>query len=112
METDKTNDISVNGHLDSDGYLRDHKEWTPQMAEQLATRERIALTTEHWRVINLLRHYFARTDIAPAMRPLVKLVQAELGEHMGSAQLMHLFGGSPAKMAAKLAGLPRPTNCI
>jgi tRNA 2-thiouridine synthesizing protein E len=47
------------------------------------------------------------------MRPLVKLVKNEFGQEVGSsAFLMRLFGGSPAKLAAKIAGLPRPTNCI
>ena len=112
MEMDKTTRNSLKSRLDTDGYLRDHTKWTPFIAEQLAAQEHITLTNEHWRLIDLLRNYYARTDTAPAMRPLVKLVKSELGEHMGSAQLMLLFGGSPAKMAAKLAGLPRPTNCI
>jgi tRNA 2-thiouridine synthesizing protein E len=47
------------------------------------------------------------------MRPLVKLVKEQLGEDCGSSvYLMGLFGGSPAKTAAKIAGLPRPTNCL
>jgi len=47
------------------------------------------------------------------MRPLVKLVKEKLGEDCGSSvYLMGLFGGSPAKTAAKIAGLPRPTNCL
>ena len=112
MNMNKTTNQSLEGRLDTDGYLRNHTEWTPFIAEQLAAQEHITLTNEHWRLIDLLRNYYARTDTAPAMRPLVKLVKAELGEHMGSTQLMHLFGATPAKMAAKLAGLPRPTNCI
>ena len=99
--------------LDKDGYLRDHTGWTEQIAIQLAAREGITLTTAHWQVIQLLRSYYARTDISPAMRPLVKLVKTEFGEETGnSAFLMGLFGGTPAKIAAKIAGLPRPTNCI
>ena len=99
--------------LDKDGYLRDHTAWTEQIALQLAELEGITLTERHWRVIKLLRSYYARTDIAPAMRPLVKLVKTEFGQEIGSsALLMGLFGGSPAKVAAKISGLPRPTNCI
>jgi len=47
------------------------------------------------------------------MRPLVKLVQESLGADKGtSIYLLGLFPGNPAKVAAKIAGLPRPTNCI
>jgi tRNA 2-thiouridine synthesizing protein E len=44
---------------------------------------------------------------------LVKLVRESLGEDKGtSIYLLGLFPGNPAKVAAKIAGLPRPTNCI
>ena len=60
-----------------------------------------------------LRDFFDRTETSPAMRPLVKLIKEQLGEGCGSSvYLMGLFGGSPAKTAAKIAGLPRPTNCL
>jgi tRNA 2-thiouridine synthesizing protein E len=105
--------MDLSSHLDKDGYLTDHNEWTEQIASQLATLEGIDLSAEHWQVIRLLRNYYERTEIAPAMRPLVKLVKNEFGQEVGSsAFLMRLFGGSPAKLAAKIAGLPRPTNCI
>ena len=44
---------------------------------------------------------------------LVKLVAARLGATKGnSIYLLSLFPGNPAKLAAKIAGLPRPTNCL
>jgi tRNA 2-thiouridine synthesizing protein E len=47
------------------------------------------------------------------MRVLVKLVARELGREKGnSLYLLRLFPDSPAKLAAKIAGLPRPTNCL
>ncbi|MGB2173161.1 MAG: TusE/DsrC/DsvC family sulfur relay protein [Porticoccaceae bacterium] len=47
------------------------------------------------------------------MRPLCKQVTVELGVDKGrSLYLNKLFPGSPAKIAAKLAGLPKPKNCI
>ena len=67
----------------------------------------------HWQVIKMLRDFYERTETSPAMRPLVKLAREQLGENCGSsAYLMGLFGGSPAKTASKIAGLPRPTNCL
>ena len=112
MSTESGASSPLDLHLDPDGYLRDHLQWSRPIAQQLAARAHIDLTNEHWRIIDLLRNYYARTDTAPAMRPLVKLVQTEIDSALGSPYLMQLFGGSPAKMAAKLAGLPRPTNCI
>jgi tRNA 2-thiouridine synthesizing protein E len=47
------------------------------------------------------------------MRILVKIVKQKVSLEKGnSIHLLTLFPGSPAKIAAKIAGLPRPTNCL
>ena len=98
---------------DKEGYLRDLTDWSPEVAEWLARREGIALTSEHWRIIRLVRAFYAAHDLSPAMRPLVRQVRAELGASKGSSlYLLKLFPGNPAKVVAKIAGLPRPTHCL
>jgi tRNA 2-thiouridine synthesizing protein E len=99
--------------VDKDGFLRDLAAWNEDVAKTLARGEGITLTAAHWAVIRLLRDFYARTGVAPAMRPLVKLVRETLGADRGtSLYLLGLFPGNPAKVAAKIAGLPRPTNCL
>ena len=104
-------DVTV-PRLDPDGYLRDLSEWSEDLATELARRADITLTAEHWRVIRMVRGFHAETGVAPAMRPLVKLARLRLGDGYGSSiALMRLFPGNPAKLIAKIGGLPRPTNC-
>lgn len=99
--------------LDDDGHLDNLDDWSIEVASWLAEREGIVLTETHWLVINTLRDFYAAHEIAPAMRPFVKLVHRELGEELGnSIALLQLFPGSPARLAAKIGGLPRPTNCL
>ena len=99
--------------LDNDGFLADLALWDPDVAAALAATDEQVLNDAHWEVLLALREFYARTDTAPAMRPFVKLVKNALGEDKGnSIYLMELFGESPAKTAAKWAGLPRPTNCL
>lgn len=99
--------------LDPEGYLVDLEQWSPAVAEALAAEEGRELTAEHWEVIEVLRDFYARYEMAPAMRPLVKAVGQALGPGKGrSLHLMRLFPESPAKVAARLAGLPKPTNCL
>ena len=98
--------------LDRDGYLKDLSEWSEDLARELANRADVTLTPEHWRVIDMVRAFHAETGVAPAMRPLVKLARLRLGNDYGSSiALMRLFPGNPAKLIAKIGGLPRPTNC-
>ncbi len=108
--------LNVDGQaiaLDSEGYLVELSNWSPAVAEQLAQQAELPLTDAHWEVITLLREFYQTFEHAPAMRPLVKAVKLQLGEDKGrSIYLMKLFPDSPAKLAAKIAGLPKPTNCI
>lgn len=99
--------------LDRDGYLRDLGAWSEAVAEELASREGLHLQEQHWAVIAALREFYSRTGVSPAMRPFVKLCSEQLGPAMGTSLALHkLFPGNPAKLAAKIAGLPRPTNCL
>ena len=99
--------------LDNDGYLKELSAWNPKVAVVLAAAEELDLTDAHWDVLSVLRDFHHETGVSPSMRPLVKLVRESLGEDKGtSIYLLGLFPGNPAKVAAKIAGLPRPTNCI
>ncbi|MCV6591210.1 MAG: TusE/DsrC/DsvC family sulfur relay protein [Marinobacterium sp.] len=99
--------------LDNEGYLRQLHDWSPVVAEQLAQKANLTLTPEHWEIIELIREFYQTFEHAPAMRPLVKAISQKLGADKGrSIYLMRLFPDSPAKLAAKIAGLPKPTNCL
>jgi tRNA 2-thiouridine synthesizing protein E len=99
--------------LDKDGYLVNLNDWTPSVATQLAHEEKITLTNQHWEIINILQSFYKEYQISPAMRALVKYTEKHLGPDKGkSIYLLSLFPPSPAKIASKIAGLPRPTNCL
>lgn len=99
--------------FDEEGYLLDLNNWSESLAEEVAEKEGLSLTAAHWEIIHLLRRFYTQFEVSPAMRPLVKAVTKELGPDKGkSIYLMQLFPGSPPKLAAKIAGLPKPANCL
>jgi tRNA 2-thiouridine synthesizing protein E len=99
--------------FDKEGFLRNLSDWNTAVAEQIADAEQLELTPAHWEVIHLLRAYYQEFDDSPAMRPLVKYCGLKLGADKGrSIYLMSLFPGSPAKIGSKIAGLPKPDNCL
>ncbi|MCF5062800.1 TusE/DsrC/DsvC family sulfur relay protein [Pseudomonas syringae] len=99
--------------LDKDGYLVDLNDWSVDVANALAAADALELTPAHWEILELLRDFYAEFQLSPATRPLIKYTALKLGAQKGnSLHLNHLFNGTPAKLAAKLAGLPRPTNCL
>lgn len=99
--------------LDKDGYLADRDDWSAEVATALAAAEDIELSPEHWEILELLRGFYDEFQLSPATRPLIKYTALKLGADKGnSLHLNRLFKGTPAKLAAKLAGLPKPTNCL
>lgn len=99
--------------FDKEGFLRNLSDWSPEVAQQIAVAEGLDLTAQHWEIVELLRAYYGEFDASPAMRALVKYCGLKLGPDKGrSIYLMSLFPGSPAKLGSKIAGLPKPDNCL
>ena len=104
-----TNQIAI----DNDGYLKNRQQWTPEIATAIAAQENIQISEAHWEIIYLLQEFYCEFEISPAMRALVKYTEKKLGPNKGkSIYLLQLFPPNPAKIASKIAGLPRPTNCL
>ncbi len=108
--------IEFNGRslaTDEEGYLENMEEWTPEVAELMATMEGCDLSENHWEVITFLREYYTEYEIAPAIRVLTKAIGTKLGREKGSTQYLYeLYPLGPARQACKYAGLPKPTGCI
>ena len=97
----------------SEGFLVDRTDWNPAVACAIAEAHSIELSDAHWEIVTLIQTWCDAGNEPPSMRELV----AETGRRLGkpkarSIYLMKLFGPSPAKMAARLAGVPRPKNCL
>lgn len=96
----------LNVTFDSDGFLADASDWTEELAHLLAQEEGILLTDRHWIVINFVREEFAKNGDAPTMRRITKATD------VNTKELYALFPKGPAKKAARIAGLKKPTGCI
>lgn len=93
--------------LNDEGFFVDPAAWTPAMAEEMAAAEGIdALTPAHWTVIEFMRREFAEKGTGPTVRVLGKSSGVSVKE------LYELFPKGPAKMAARIAGIPKPKGCI
>ncbi len=91
----------------------DAQQWNEAAAAQMADAYGVRLNDSHWAIIWELRRYFEAGNKSPSMRQLVRLVKSQVDPELGSSiALMKLFGPSPAKMSARLAGLPKPKNCL
>ena len=105
MRTDTIAGTTV--ELNEEGFLVDPSRWTEDMAIELARREGIdPLTERHWQVIRFMRQQYQQTGSGPSVRMLGKTSGVPIKE------LYELFPKGPAKLAAKIAGIPKPRGCI
>ncbi len=51
---------------DREGFLVSPPDWTPEVAEVIALDLGVTLQTQHWVIIDLLRHYFSQYGLSPA----------------------------------------------
>lgn len=98
---------------DKEGYLVNLSDWNTDIAVAIAKNVNIELLNPHWEIINLLQNFYREYELSPPMRALIKYIGHHLDlEKANSIYLMKLFPPSPAKIASKIAGLPRPNNCL
>jgi len=98
---------------DEEGYLANRADWSPRVAETMASFDNVELTPNHWEVIHLLQEYFDNYEIAPAIRILTKAVGKKLGKDKANSRYLYeLYPQGPAKQACRYAGLPKPTGCV
>ena len=103
--------------LDQEGFLKDLNQWSENVAESIAASEDIELNEKHWEIIWLIREFHSSYQRSPNMRALINFLKKqtqnpELKDKVSSIYLLQLFPESPAKLASKIAGLPKPENCL
>jgi TusE/DsrC/DsvC family sulfur relay protein len=92
---------------DAEGFFTDPHQWTEQMAGEIARDNGVdELTDRHWIVIRFMRKAYLEKGSAPSIRTLGKVSGVPIKE------LYQLFPKGPAKLAAKIAGIPKPRGCI
>jgi tRNA 2-thiouridine synthesizing protein E len=96
-------DVTVN----DEGFFTDPDQWREEMAPRIASEAGIdTLTDQHWLVIKHMRNEYAKKGTGPTVRALGKTSGVTI------KQLYQLFPKGPAKLAAKIAGIPKPRGCI
>jgi dissimilatory sulfite reductase related protein len=90
-----------------EGFLTDGSQWTRDVAEAIAREVGIEPLTEmHWKVIGFCREDAGREGQPPGLRRIAK----NSGVDMKTLYL--LFPKGPGKLAARIAGLPKPQGCV
>lgn len=93
--------------LNDEGFFTDPQQWTRGIAAELAKADGIdELTPQHWQVLDFMRKEYFEKGTGPTVRVLGKTSGVNVKD------LYRLFPKGPAKMAARIAGIPKPKGCI
>ena len=93
--------------LNDEGFMVDYKDWTKDIALELAHEVGLdELNERHWVVIDFCRSDYEETGEVPTLRRITKV------GGVPTKELYKLFPKGPAKKVAKVSGLTKPTGCI
>ena len=103
----------MNLELDQDGHLVDYTIWNEDVAQVLAERLELKLTPWHFKVLQAVRQFYQQFGHSPATRPLIKFLMKTVGPEINNAVLQEKFNtGLVARHLSRLAGIPKPANCL
>ena len=104
------NNLNMKGsiiNLRADGRLQDSKDWTPEIAEEMAKKEGVALSDQHWDVIYVMRGYYQEFNTSPIFKLLRREFSKKFGAERASEDaLSELFPNGVQQQGSRLAGIP------
>lgn len=103
----------MNLELDQDGHLVDYQIWNEQVAQELANSLEIELNAWHFEILHAVRQFYQQFGHSPATRPLIKYLMKTVSPEINNAVLQQQFNtGLVARHLSRLAGIPKPANCL
>ena len=95
----------VTVQVNDEGYMTDMKQWTKEIAHEIAKEEGISLTDKHFKVLEFLREKHAAGENLTIRRVGTSGI-------VDIKELYVLFPGGPLKYSSKIAGIPKPMSCV
>lgn len=103
----------MNLELDQDGHLVDYTIWNQEVAKDLAKSLEIELTDWHFEILLAVRQFYQQFGHSPTTRPLIKFLMKTVSADINNAILQEKFNtGLVARHLSRLAGVPKPANCL
>jgi tRNA 2-thiouridine synthesizing protein E len=103
----------MNLDLDQDGHLVDYTIWNESVAQELASKLDLELTPWHFQILQAVRQFYHQFGHSPATRPLINFLMKTVSSDINNAVLQEQFNtGLVARHLSRLAGIPKPPNCL
>ena len=87
-------------------------QWDRDTTIDLAARDGMTLSDEHWKVIVYLRRYYLEHGWPSHTHTLVRELDMAFSAAAGTRYLYRLFPRGPLAQGARISGLPVPANVM
>ena len=91
--------------MNEEGYMTNPFQWTKEIAFEIALEEKIQLTDQHFAIMEFLRNKFIKGET-------LSIRCINYSGIMDVKTFYQIFPGAPLKKASRIAGVPKPSNCI
>lgn len=98
--------MAVALQTDSDGYLANKRDWNEDVAVARAHELGVELSRAHWKVLYAARAIEEESGASPGLRKISRRAKTPI------KSIYRLFPDGPAKLIAKIAGIPKPKSCL
>ena len=108
--------LTLNGtdiETDDEGYLLNPEDWSPELAERLASSIDLELTDKRLEIVHFVREYFEARECIPELRTLLKNLRARHGKDTATRKYVYdLFPYGYGQQACKIAGMRKPLKLL
>ena len=99
--------------VDNEGYLLDPTDWSREVANHLASGERLDMCADHWAVVNFVRDYYEQNQSVSEARRVLKALGEQLGKDKATRKFLDsLFPYGYGQQACKIAGMRKPLKLM
>ncbi|MGO8738666.1 TusE/DsrC/DsvC family sulfur relay protein [Rhodoblastus sp.] len=95
-------------HGAHDGDMHFLPPWSEETAREIAAKEGIELTSEHWEVVHLLRNHYRLRGHSLTGTALLRALSEPFAMRGGIKHLYQLFPAGPVSQGSRIAGVPAP----
>jgi tRNA 2-thiouridine synthesizing protein E len=95
-------------HGAAEGEMNYLPPWSEEIARDIASKEGLELTPEHWEVVHLLRNHYRLRGHSLTGTALLRALSEPFGMRGGIKHLYELFPAGPVSQGSRIAGVPAP----
>lgn len=106
--------LEINGRkyeMNCKGYLVEPLQWDVQVRDHFAKEEKIELTDNHHKVLELIRTFYLKNNEHPVLRAITNAMAETFSPDKANIKYFHVLFPGGVHQAYRIAGIPMKHSC-